>query len=263
MRVGLRGRVGELSVGRGGRERAEAALRRGLGLLKEMQQWGLTPDVISYTALLSAGTKAVRLGDAKMAAHGLDVLDMMQRQGVQADVVAYTTVLNTFCAAAARGMEGNWVQRAQQVLARMRANAVRPTGVTCRVLVSTCVAGVRALCGDSEGVETERRLDRLFRRLDRDGDGSVSAGELRNALRSLGGRPRGRRGERRVPAERFSAAAVRRFMREVRRWFGGSPRRRGGRRRRGSGKVRIAEGGVQWGGCRRTRTGTAGSRTRS
>jgi len=81
-----------------------------------MQQWGLTPDVISYTGLLSAGTKAVRLGDATMALHGLDVLDLMQAQGVQADVVAYTTVLNSFCAAAGRGMAGNWVQQARQVL---------------------------------------------------------------------------------------------------------------------------------------------------
>lgn len=59
------------------------ALRRGLGLLKEMQQWGLRPDVISYTSLLSAGTKAVRLGDKTMASHGLDLLAMMQQQGVQ------------------------------------------------------------------------------------------------------------------------------------------------------------------------------------
>lgn len=124
----------------------------------------------------------------------------------QADVVAYTTVLNTFCAAAGRGMEGNWVQRSRQVLEMMAGQSVRPTAVTCRVLVNTCVASVRALCGDSEGVEVEKRLVRVFRRLDRNGDGSVSLGELRAAMRSVdaGGRLRG-----------FSDVALSRFIREV------------------------------------------------
>ena len=198
----------EAAAGARTSKEASEALTKGLLLLRGMPKWGLRPTVISYTSLLTAGERAVRIGDTTIIQNGKSLLTRMQDAGVQADVVTYTSLLTCFASAAATGIPGDWVGRSLEVLGTMRAAGVAPTAVTALVLIDTCAKSVRALRrGSEEGRAALERLRRLFQELDHNGDGRVSVGELRVASEKrtkLGGRLRAGQPQQRLGARNGS-----------------------------------------------------------
>jgi hypothetical protein len=133
---------------------------------------------------------------------------------VRADVVTYTTILDIYAKAAAQGQRGDWVALSLQVLEDMRVASVAPTGITCSVFVDTCVNSVGLLKGDSKGRSAQKRIRRIFDRLDRDGDGRITASELVEASALLQGRgPRGKLGSAAARLDNVTNTDIVRFMR--------------------------------------------------
>jgi pentatricopeptide repeat protein len=195
--------------------KAGDALARGLLVVREMQAHGLQPNVISFTSLLSAGARAIKNeGDVTVLSQARALVALMRDSGVRADVVTYTAILDINAKAAAQGQVGEWVALSLQVLQDMREASVAPTGITCAVFVETCVNSVNMLKGDSKGRSAQKRIRRIFDRLDRDGDGRISSSELLEASSLLqSGRSSPRLGSAPLPFENVTVADVSRFMR--------------------------------------------------
>jgi hypothetical protein len=168
------------------RYKAGDALARGLLVVREMQAHGVHPNVITFTSLLSAGARAIKNeGDTTVLSQARSLIALMRDSGVRADVVTYTAMLDIFAKAAAQGQQGDWVHQSLQVLQDMRAASVTPTGITCSVFVDTCVSSVAMLKGDSRGRSSQKRIRRIFDRLDRDRDGRISSREMLEAAALL------------------------------------------------------------------------------
>ena len=168
------------------RYKAGDALGRGLLVVREMHAHGVQPNVITFTSLLSAGARAIKNeGDTTVLTQARSLIALMRDSGVRADVVTYTAMLDIYAKAAAQGQAGEWVGLSMQVLKDMRGAAVRPTAITCAVFVDTCVNSVGMLKGDSRGRSSQKRIRRIFDRLDRDGDGSITATEMMEAAALL------------------------------------------------------------------------------
>ena len=63
-------------------------VKRALQLFVEMQQKGLQPDVITYTAVITACAKG------GMAKRALQLFDAMRHHGLQPNVITYNAVIS-------------------------------------------------------------------------------------------------------------------------------------------------------------------------
>jgi len=194
--------------------KAGDALSRGLLVMREMQAHGVQPNVITFTSLLSAGARAIKNeGDTSVLAQARGLVTLMRDSGVRADVVTYTAILDIYAKAAAQGQLGDWVGMSMQVLQDMRAASVVPSGITCAVLVDTCVKSVGMLKGDNKGRSTQKRIRRIFDRLDADGDGRITPDELLRASTLLQSKvPRQALDIGRRVIDNITATDVSRFM---------------------------------------------------
>ena len=105
-------------------------------LFDEMQQQGLEPNVINYTAVISAGKLTLQL------------FDEMRQQGLQHNVITYSAV---FSACGKREMP----ERALQLFNELQQQGLKPNVITYTAVISAgrltvqlvdAPAGMRSQC---------------------------------------------------------------------------------------------------------------------
>ena len=99
--------------------------KRALGMLDEMREAGVAPDVYSYSRAISICEKS---GEWQRA---LSLLDEMRGEGVAPNVINY----NASISACGRG--GQW-ERAVSLLGEMREAGVTPTTISYNTAISAC-----------------------------------------------------------------------------------------------------------------------------
>ena len=93
-----------------------------------MQQQGVVPNVITYSALIIACARD------KRADHALELFEEMQWHGLVPDVVIY----NALMSACEKGMQPKW---ALELFQAMKQQGMLPNLITCNALITACEKG--------------------------------------------------------------------------------------------------------------------------
>ena len=93
-----------------------------LQLFRDMQQQEIVPDVITYSALISA------CGRGKQLERALEIFDKMQQQGIEPNIITYSALISA-CAVS------NWHNDAMNIFSEMQKKGVVPKAITCSKLM--------------------------------------------------------------------------------------------------------------------------------
>jgi len=141
-----------------------SALSRAFQVLEDMEDDGVEPNKITYTALITACAKAAGAGLGSMAVdRGVLVLEKMVEGGLEIDTVTYNALLDA-CAKAAASPSADAMSALEMgfsLLSRMEEEGPRPDYITYNTLMHACA---KAAAFPPRGAECmERALELLDR----------------------------------------------------------------------------------------------------
>jgi pentatricopeptide repeat protein len=107
-------------------------------VLDDMRRKGVPPNLITYTAVISACAKSAGSGYGVYAVDkGMQAMQMMQKDGILPDIITYNALLDA-CAKAASAGDAFGVERGQRLLRMLRDVGLTPNIITFNTLMHTC-----------------------------------------------------------------------------------------------------------------------------